>query len=152
METSGIFFTHLRKELGIKTMNKALYKQAFTHSSLNLKDTAGNKLNFERLEFLGDALLSTIIAEYLFYHNPQAKEGRLTKLRAKIVSRTQLNGIGEKMGLLQLADFSIHNKKFGDDIHGNLIESLIGAHFIDKGYIKTKDYVMKNIIKCYHNI
>ena len=66
METSGIFFTHLRKKLGIKTMNKALYKQAFTHSSLNLKDTAGNKLNFERLEFLGDALLSTIIAEYLF--------------------------------------------------------------------------------------
>ena len=152
METSGIFFTHLRKELGIKTMNKALYKQAFTHSSLNLKDTAGNKLNFERLEFLGDALLSSIIAEYLFYQYPQAKEGRLTKLRAKIVSRAQLNDIGKKMELLQLADFSIHNKKFGDDIHGNLIESLIGAHFIDKGYIKTKDYVMKNIINPFVNI
>ena len=61
METSGIFFTHLRKKLSIKTMNKALYKQAFTHSSLNLKDTAGNNLNFERLEFLGDALLLSLI-------------------------------------------------------------------------------------------
>ena len=152
METSGIFFTHLRKKLGIKTMNKGLYKQAFTHSSLNLKDTAGNKLNFERLEFLGDAMLSTIIAEYLFCQYPRAKEGKLTKLRAKIVSRTQLNHIGKKMGLLQLADFSIHNKKFGDDIHGNLIESLIGAHFIDKGYIKTKDYVMKNIINPFVNM
>ncbi|MFQ3340910.1 MAG: ribonuclease-3 [Flavobacteriaceae bacterium] len=146
MATSGIFFNLIRRKLGVKTANKDLYQQAFTHSSLNLKDAAGNKINFERLEFLGDAMLSSIIAEYLFNQYPNAKEGKLTKLRAKIVSRKQLNKIGRKMELIELTDFSIHIKKFGDDIHGNLIESLIGAYFIDKGYLKTKDYVLKNII------
>ncbi|MEK9613955.1 MAG: ribonuclease III [Flavobacteriaceae bacterium] len=146
MATSGIFFTQLRKKLGIKTSNKALYKKAFTHSSVNLKDSKGNLINFERLEFLGDALLGTIVAESLFQNYPDAKEGTLTKLRAKIVSRSQLNHIGKEMGLIELASISNNHKNFGENIHGNLLESLIGALFIDKGYIRTKSYVLEKII------
>jgi len=149
MISSGDFIVQLRKKLNIKTRKKELYQKAFTHSSLNLKDKQGNSINFERLEFLGDALLSTIIAEYLFNFNPKAKEGKLTKLRAKIVSRVQLNYIGKEMGLLELADISSHHKTFGENIHGNLIESLIGALFIDKGYNKTKDYVLKYMLDPY---
>ncbi|MDC0126354.1 ribonuclease III, partial [Flavobacteriaceae bacterium] len=63
MATSGNFFIQLQKKLNIRTRNKELYKKAFTHSSVNLKDKEGNTINFERLEFLGDALLSTIVAE-----------------------------------------------------------------------------------------
>jgi ribonuclease-3 len=82
----------------------------------------------------------------LFQYYPLAKEGALTKLRAKIVSRVKLNQIGKEMGLFELAQISNHHKNFGDDIHGNLLESLIGALFIDRGYEKTKNYVIKKII------
>ena len=146
MASSGNFFSKFQKKLGIRTLNKDLYKEAFTHRSLNLKNTKGEAVNFERLEFLGDALLTSIVAEYLFQYYPLAKEGALTKLRAKIVSRVKLNQIGKEMGLFELAQISNHHKNFGDDIHGNLLESLIGALFIDRGYEKTKNYVIKKII------
>ena len=146
MASSGNFFSKFQEKLGIRTSNKALYKEAFTHRSLNLKNAKGEAINFERLEFLGDALLTSIVAEYLFQYYPLAKEGALTKLRAKIVSRVKLNQIGKEMGLFELAQISSHHKNFGDDIHGNLLESLIGALFIDRGYEKTKNYVIKKII------
>jgi len=146
MTSSGNFFSKFQEKLGIRTSNKALYKEAFTHRSLNLKNAKGEAVNFERLEFLGDALLTSIVAEYLFQYYPLAKEGALTKLRAKIVSRVKLNQIGKEMGLFELAQISNHHKNFGDDIHGNLLESLIGALFIDRGYEKTKNYVIKKII------
>ena len=146
MTSSGNFFSKFQEKLGIRTSNKALYKEAFTHRSLNQKNAKGEAINFERLEFLGDALLTSIVAEYLFQYYPLAKEGALTKLRAKIVSRVKLNQIGKEMGLFELAEISNHHKNFGDDIHGNLLESLIGALFIDRGYEKTKNYVIKKII------
>lgn len=149
MATSGNFFTQIQRKLGIKISNKLVYKEAFTHSSVNLKDAKGSSLNFERLEFLGDAILTSIIAEYLYTLYPHAKEGALTKLRAKIVSRVKLNQIGKEMGLLELANISNNHKNFGEDIHGNLLESLIGAIFIDKGYKKTKTYILKKIIHPY---
>ena len=96
--SSGNFFSKLQKKLSIRTSNKAIYKEAFTHRSSNLKNSEGEAINFERLEFLGDALLTSIIAEYLFQYYPLAKEGALTKLRAKIVSRVKLNQIGKEMG------------------------------------------------------
>jgi len=146
MEASGNFFMELRKKLKIKTSRPNLYKEAFTHSSVNLKKSSGEPINFERLEFLGDAILNSIIAELLYHKYTSAKEGSLTKLRAKIVSRSKLNQIGKDMGLSSFAEISNHNKNFGDDIHGNLMESLIGAIFIDKGYLHTKEYVSQNII------
>ena len=149
MTTSGNFFTLIQQKLGIKSSNKNIYKEAFTHSSTNLKDEKGKVVNFERLEFLGDALLTSIIAEYLFLIYPNAKEGFLTKMRAKIVSRSNLNHIGREMGLFELARISNHHKNFGEDIHGNLLESVIGAIFIDQGYKKTKDYVIKKILNKY---
>ena len=152
METSGNFFVALKKKLNIKTQKKKLYKEACTHSSVNQKTEDGNPLNFERLEFLGDAILNSIIADFLFKFFPSAKEGTLTKLRAKIVSRSKLNQIGKEMDLLKIAEIANHHKYFGEDIHGNLLESLIGALFIDKGYKTTKDYVIYNIILPYVNM
>ena len=149
MATSGNFFAQIQKKLGIKISNNHVYKEAFTHSSVNFKGPEGSPINFERLEFLGDAILTSIIAEYLYDFYPQAKEGALTKLRAKIVSRVKLNQIGKEMGLLELASISNNHKNFGEDIHGNLLESIIGAIFVDKGYNKTKAYVINKIIHPY---
>ena len=152
MDASGNFFVELRKKLKIKTQKKRLYKEAFTHSSVNKKTYGGEPLNFERLEFLGDAVLNSIIADFLYRYYPNAKEGALTKLRAKIVSRSKLNQIGKKMDLHAIAEIANHHKYFGEDIHGNLLESLIGALFLDKGYEKTKKYVISNAILPYINI
>ena len=123
-----------------------------SHSSTNIKDEKGKIINFERLEFLGDALLTSIIAEYLYLLYPESKEGFLTKMRAKIVSRSNLNKIGKEMGLFELVKISNHHKNFGDDIHGNLLESVVGALFIDQGYKKTKNYVVNKIITKYVDI
>jgi len=152
MDTYGNFFVDLRKKLKIKTQKKRLYKEAFTHSSVNKKTYGGDPLNFERLEFLGDAVLNSIIADFLYRYYPNAKEGALTKLRAKIVSRSKLNQIGKKMDLYTIAEIANNQKYFGEDIHGNLLESLIGALFLDKGYEKTKNYVISNVILPYVNI
>lgn len=146
MIKSEDFSGRIEKKIGLKISNKNIYKEAFTHSSTNIKDEKGKIINFERLEFLGDALLTSITAEYLYLLYPKAKEGFLTKMRAKIVSRSNLNNIGKEMGLFELVKISNHHKNFGDDIHGNLLESLIGAIFIDQGYKKTKDCVVNNII------
>ena len=96
--------------------------------------------------------MASIVAEYLFEYYPNAKEGELTKLRAKIVSRSKLNEIGKQMDLFKFAKISDPHKNFGEDIHGNLLESLIGAIFVDKGYIKTKKYIVNEIILPYVDI
>ena len=152
MVISEDFSNRIQKKIGVKISNKNIFKEAFTHSSTNIKDDKGKIINFERLEFLGDALLNSIIAEYLYLLYPEAKEGFLTKMRAKIVSRSNLNNIGKEMGLLELVQISNHHKNFGDDIHGNLFESVIGAIFIDQDYKKTKDYVVNKIITKYIDI
>ena len=151
-QTTGDFFIQLHKKLGIKPKKKTLYKEAFTHSSVNLKNDEGNSLNYERLEFLGDSLLNTIIAEYLFFQFPESKEGALTKLRAKIVSRKQLNFIGKEMGLIELASLAPRHSQTGDNIHGNLVEALVGALFVDQGYQKTKAFIMQYIVDTFIDI
>ena len=152
MVISEDFSNRIQNKIGVKISNKNIFKEAFTHSSTNIKDDKGKIINFERLEFLGDAILNSIIAEYLYLLYPEAKEGFLTKMRAKIVSRSNLNNIGKEMGLLELVQISNHHKNFGDDIHGNLLESVIGAIFIDQDYKKTKDYVVNKIITKYVDI
>lgn len=146
METSGIFFGQLNQRLGLKPKNKTIFQKAFTHSSMNLKDDSGHQINFERLEFLGDTFLDTLITEYLFDYFPNANEGELSKLRAKIVSREKLNEIGKKLGLIDMAKTAVHKSNFGNDIHGDLLEALIGAIFVEMGYNKAKAFVMEKII------
>jgi len=152
MRSSGDFFVQLNLKLGIKPKTKKLFKEAFTHSSVNLKNEEGNSLNYERLEFLGDSLLNTVVAEYLFFQFPESQEGALTKLRAKIVSRKQLNFIGKEMGLIELAALAPRHSQTGDNIHGNLVEALVGALFVDQGYQKTKAFTLRHIIDPYIDI
>jgi len=150
-KSSGTFFLKLKNTLDLNPKNKDLFKIAFTHSSMNKKDDQGNKVNYERLEFLGDSIFSLIISQYIFFNFPNANEGELTKLKAKIVSREKLNSIGKKMGLLNLINIK-NQKNFGKNIHGNLVESLLGALFLDQGFETTKNYIIDKIIKPYINL
>ncbi|MDA7849480.1 ribonuclease III, partial [Flavobacteriaceae bacterium] len=110
------------------------YVKAFTHGSTNQKDSFGNSVSYERLEYVGDAILSAVIAHYLFEKVLEGDEGYLTKMRSKIVSREHLNEIGKELGLSSLLRTKIPINQFGDNIHGNLLEALTGAVFLDKGY------------------
>tara|TARA_B100000768_G_C11265495_1_gene370873 strand:+ start:243 stop:962 length:720 start_codon:yes stop_codon:yes gene_type:complete len=138
--------------LGYIPSDKNIYRAAFTHSSMNLKNTEGNPLNFERLEYLGDSILSAIVASYLFEVLPEANEGKLTRMMSKIVSRGKLNHIGKEMKLLDLLVFNGKKENFGDNIYGNILEALIGAIFIDKGYEKCKNILVKIFFNPYIEI
>lgn len=145
-EQVGFFCTELSKTLGFQIDNITIYQQAFTHRSLNKLDGNGNQINYERLEFLGDAVLGNVIALYLFNTAPHGNEGYLTKMRAKIVSREHMNSVGKKLNLLDLIDSKISKDSFGDNVYGNLLEALIGAIYLDKGFEITEKFIQNRII------
>src|SRR5690606_22296161 len=123
----GDFFLEKCKILGFKRNNLTLDRKAFTHRSVNLRDQKGIPLNYERLEFLGDTVLGSMISHYLYEQVPTGDEGYLTKMRSKIVSREHLNELGRDLELIKFVKSRIPNEHFGDNIHGNVFEALIGA-------------------------
>lgn len=137
----------LKTILGFNPKNKTLYLKAFTHRSMNIKDDKGNAINYERLEFVGDAMLSAVIASYLFSQVPQGDEGYLTKMRSKVVSREHLNELGKELNLIDLVESKIPKSNFGNNIHGNLFEALVGAIYLDRGYKYCEKFVYSKIIK-----
>lgn len=127
-----------------------LFKLAFAHkSSSSEKDYAMQ--NNERLEYLGDAVLGTIVAEYLFRKYPNANEGFLTKMRSKIVKRSSLNDIADSMGLeMILSEYNA--ARLSKAMLGNALEALVGAVYIETGYNYTYKYVVRRIMRKYLNI
>jgi len=143
----GNFFLHLKKILGFKPKNKTLYLKAFTHRSMNIKDEKGNPINYERLEFVGDAMLGAVIASFLFNEVPQGDEGYLTKMRSKVVSREHLNELGKELNLIELVESKIPKNHFGENIHGNLFEALVGAIYLDRGFKYCEKFIYSKIIR-----
>ena len=137
------FKKQLRGLLGYSPGNTALYKTALTHRSV--KETLDE--NNERLEYLGDAILSALVADYLFKRYPYKEEGFLTEMRSKMVNRQQLNDIALKMGLKKI---TIYNKSDSSlktsQIFGNTLEALVGAIYLDIGYKKTSKWVNERIL------
>lgn len=133
----------LENVLGIKTRNISLYTTALSHRSVKEKPDENN----ERLEYLGDAVLSSIVADYLFKKYPYRGEGFLTEMRSKMVNRQQLNELAIKIGLKKIAMYNkIDGSLKGSQIFGNTLEALIGAFYLDKGYLKTQKWVTKHMI------
>ena len=148
----GIFFNSLEKILGFPPNELEPYRKAFTHRSSNKLDKQGNPMNYERLEFLGDAMLGSVIAGYLFNKAPCGDEGYLTKMRSKIVSREHLNELGKDLKLIQFIESKVPVQHFGDNIHGNIFESLIGAIYLDKGYEFCEKFINSRVIIPYVDI
>lgn len=137
------FIRDIRDLLGFTPKNLLLFKQAFIHKS---NQEFQNEKSNERLEFLGDALLTTIIAEYLFKKYVYKDEGFLTKMRAKIVRRSTLNTVGYDLGLdIFLKQYNQVN--LSDSMLGNALEALIGAIYMEKGYEYTRDFVVVRILQ-----
>ena len=148
----GIFFGSMREILGFKPKTIEYYQKAFTHRSSNKVDEKGNAINYERLEFLGDAMLSSVIAAHLFSKVPAGDEGYLTKMRSKIVSREHLNELGKDLNLVRFIESKVPLQHFGDNIHGNIFESLIGAIYLDRGYLYCEKFIQKRVIIPYVDI
>jgi ribonuclease-3 len=138
------FKKELRNILGFQPKNLSLYRTALTHRSVR----EGADENNERLEYLGDAVLSALIADYLFKRYPYREEGFLTEMRSKMVNRSQLNDIAVKMGLKKI---TLYNKMDSSlkvsQIFGNTLEALVGAIYLDSGYQTTSKWVLKRVIQ-----
>ncbi|HKJ07244.1 MAG TPA: ribonuclease III [Flavobacteriaceae bacterium] len=147
------FFIKLKKILGFTPKDLFVYKKAFTHRSIQeIEKETGRPINYERLEFLGDAMLSAVIASYLFQEVPTGDEGYLTQMRSKIVSREHLNELGRDLNLLQFVKSNISRSKFGENIHGNVFEALVGAIYLDRGYNYCKKFIFKRVIDPYVDV
>jgi ribonuclease-3 len=151
-QKDGEFGIYLTSLLGFKPKTILHYHIAFTHRSLNLKNDEGNAVNYERLEFLGDAMLSSVIAHHLFIEVPEGDEGYLTKMRSKIVSREHLNELGKTLNLIDHLKSNIPTSQFGVNIHGNLFEALVGAIYLDRGYRYCEKFIYKTVILPYVDI
>lgn len=144
------YFKKLKNILGFVPGNLKLYQMAFRHKSVAKQIKEGVKNSNERLEFLGDAVLGSVVAELLFKLYPYKDEGFLTEMRSKIVSRANLNQLSRKLGFDRLIQYdsrmiSYPNKQ--GSLLGDAFEALIGAVYLDKGYQFTRDFLLTRIIK-----
>ncbi len=136
----------LRNILGFYPSNIALYKSAFRHSSAATLIKDGVKDSNERLEFLGDSVIGTVVADYLFKKFPFKDEGFLTKMRSKMVSRNQHNNIAQKLGLSNFIEANNERKGIPSSINGDAYEALIGAIYLDKGFEFAQKFLLTRII------
>lgn len=151
-QKDGDFFIVIKQLLGFKPKNIDIYQEAFTHRSANTTSTQGHAQNYERMEFLGDAMLSAIIAAHLYNKVPGGNEGYLTKMRSKVVSREHLNELGRDLELTKHLKTTVPIEQFGIDIHGNVFEALVGAIYLDRGYKYCEKFIKKRVIDPYVDI
>jgi ribonuclease-3 len=136
---------------GIRPKRLVLYRQAFCHKSAARNIHNDRKLSNERLEFLGDAIIDSVVAEYLYQAHPNAEEGEMTKMKSRIVSRINLNKTAVEIGLHLLIETDSQATNSRESISGNAFEALVGAIYLDKGYTKVKACVL-DVLKRYANL
>ena len=132
--------------LGYKPKKIQLYKLALLHKSNNSEESN------ERLEYLGDAVLGLIVANYLFKLYPYKDEGFLTKIRSKIVSRDSLNNLGRKIGIKELINLQKAKTKSYESVYGDAVEALIGACYLEKGFNFCSKKVINNVLVPYYDL
>ena len=139
----------LRSLIGFAPRNISIYRLALIHRSAEERLPDGTLISNERLEFLGDAVLSAITAKYIFQRYPFENEGFLTETRSKIVSRKILNGLARKLGLPEMVNKNNENNRTGSSLGGDALEALIGAIFLDRGYPAAEKFVLDRMIENY---
>jgi ribonuclease-3 len=141
------FHNELKEILGFYPQHRELYDLAFTHRSASVSLEDGTFVNNERLEFLGDAVLDAVVAEFLFSRYPGRNEGFLSTMRSKIVKRKQLDVLASNLGIEKFIVANASNNNGGKHIFGNAFEALIGAIYLDKGYNNTRKFIIERILE-----
>lgn len=146
------FKNWVKSTTGYSPKNISLYQQAFFHSSISVK-RSGTTVSNERLEFLGDAVLGAVVADFLFKMYPYKDEGFLTQLRSKIVNGQSLKELALKFGFNHFLKASLtRDEKTKSSAYGDAFEAFIGAVYLDMGYNKTKQFVVSKIIKTHMDV
>jgi ribonuclease-3 len=143
----GDFLYRVERIIGYPPGHEEHFHTAFRHRSMGYVKAFKNKDSNERLEYLGDAILSAVVADYLFSAFPDADEGFLTQTRAKLVSRQMLNQLGKDLGLEPLITSMLNDKNPSKHILGNTLEALIGAIYLDGGYSRAKEFIETRIFR-----
>ncbi len=141
------FYDAIRNIFGYYPGNISLYKLAFRHKSQAEELHNGTRVSNERLEFLGDTVLSTVVADFLFRMFPFKDEGFLTEMRSRIVSRAQLNKLSLRLGIDKLIIHTQEKNNVYRSIKGDAFEAIIGAMYLDKGYVFTRKVLINRVIK-----
>ena len=137
----------IKNDFGFRPKNINLYQLAFTHKSASESSLGSYKLNNERLEYLGDAILSAVVADYLFRLFPTKAEGFLTEMRSRIVSRASLNKLSQKLGFDKMIHYSHDSHSNFKSMTGNAFEAFVGALYLDRGYEFSKHILIDRIIR-----
>lgn len=145
--TNNQFSKNIKSIVGYYPNNAFLYQLALVHKSMVNQDLKKYPESNERLEFLGDAILNSVIAEYLYTKYPEMKEGELTKIRSKLVSREMLNKLAIEVGLSEYVEAKLDKNTTSNSIFGNAFEAIIGALYLDKGYKKTKKFIIISVVE-----
>ena len=142
---------YINNIFGFRPRNIALYQLAFTHKSKSVESVGGFHVSNERLEYLGDAVLSVAVDDFLFRTYPTQAEGFLTEMRSRIVSRASLNKLSQKLGFERFINYIPENgDTFGfRSLGGNIFEALMGSIYLDRGFEFTKDVIINRIIRVY---
>ncbi len=143
------FYRNLIGVLGFLPGRLSLYKIAFTHRSVSIQMKDGTPSNNERLEYLGDALLSAVVAEFVYHHYNRTTEGYMTKLRSRIVKRKHLNAIAIEMGIPRLLSCHPQTIRASKHLYGNALEALVGAIYLDRGYRAVSRFFRNRLIGKY---
>ncbi|NAW51305.1 ribonuclease III [Elizabethkingia argentiflava] len=141
-EKDKTFKAAINKLTGYKVNDLSLFKEAFT---LKSQITTKEAFNYERLEYLGDAVLGSIVSCYIFHEYPHANEGFLTQMKSKVVNRKNLNALGERLGLTEFLQ-NKENTTLSENIQGNLFEALVGAIYQDVDYDKCREIVLGQLL------
>ncbi|MCH2022201.1 MAG: ribonuclease III [Saprospiraceae bacterium] len=153
LSSDKVFVRELAKILGFVPTNLHIYKRAFTHKSQASQNPKSKyyPTNNERLEFLGDAILDSVTAEYLFRKYPAQDEGFLTQMRSKMVNRKSLNNIATQMGL-DIFLRQLGSSRISQTMLGNTFEAFVGAIYLDVGYKRTKKFIINRMLRQYMDI
>ena len=145
------FYAFFKNVLGFTPRRTELYHTAFIHRSVS-SVTEGHRINNERLDYLGDAVLGTVVAEYLYKKYPLKGEGFLTEMRSKIVSRKSLGQLAVKIGMMELIEHQRGGEGAFKSMGGDALEALIGAVYIEKGYRFTRRIIIRKLLCTYIDV
>jgi ribonuclease-3 len=146
------FYLFLRSLLGFYPGNLRIYDIAVIHKSASKIDSQGNFVNNERLEYLGDAILGAAIADFLYNRFPNQDEGYLTQMRSKLVNRSFLTQLTYQIGLNHFIQSNTTSTIESSHIYGDTLEALIGAIYLDKGYMEAKKFITRKLLNNYVNL
>ena len=147
-------YDYIHSILGFYPKNISLYRVAFTHKSMAEETVGHYRVSNERMEYLGDAVLSVAVADFLFHTYPTQPEGFLTEMRSRIVSRSSLNKLSQKLGFenyIRHAPNTSNGMSF-KSVGGNAFEALMGAIYLDRGFEFAKKVIIERIIRVHIDV